>query len=239
MAQGVANFVSPFLGGMALTGTISRTVTNLRAGATTPVAGLVHAVCLLAIVWVLAPLAVHVPLSVLAGILWFVAWQIGDWQAFARLKSFSNHYRLMVMSAFLVTLIFDLTLAVELGLVLACVLFVRRQSQLFEVLGPVLQADMAQPTWRICLKGNLFFGAMNKLDPVAYELTQLPSGCCVVLDMSELWSLDTTGVHALEQWLELVQKRHGSLRVVHAKPQPLSLMQRSGFWQKLSTDGDA
>ncbi|MEO0002749.1 MAG: hypothetical protein RLZZ22_441, partial [Pseudomonadota bacterium] len=114
MAQGVANFVVPFFGGMPVTGTIARTVTNIRAGAGSPVAGLVHALALALVVLLAAPLASHVPLAVLAGVLLFVAWNMGEWREFVRLRQFSPHYRLMLLSTFLVTVVFDLTLAVEL-----------------------------------------------------------------------------------------------------------------------------
>ena len=122
----------PFFGGMPATGTIARTVTNIRAGATSPVAGVVHALTLALVVLAAAPLAKHIPLAVLAGVLLFVAWNMGEWKEFARLRQFSNHYRLMMLSTFFVTIVFDLTVAVELGLVLAVVLFVRRQGALFQ-----------------------------------------------------------------------------------------------------------
>ena len=131
MAQGVANFIVPFFGGMPATGTIARTVTNLRAGATSPIAGIVHAATLALIVLLAAPLALHIPLAVLAGILLYVAWNMGEWHEFVRLKHFSNHYRLLMLGTFFLTVVFDLTVAVEVGLGLACVLFVRRMSALF------------------------------------------------------------------------------------------------------------
>ena len=121
MAQGVANMVTPFFGGIPATGTIARTVTNVRAGATSPVAGMVHAAVLLLIVLVAAPLAVHVPLPVLAGILLSVAWNMGEWKAFAHLKQYHYTYRTILVGTFLLTVIFDLTVAVEVGLVLALV----------------------------------------------------------------------------------------------------------------------
>jgi SulP family sulfate permease len=133
MAQGVANFVVPFFGGMPATGTIARTVTNVRSGATSPVSGLVHALTLVVIVLAAAPLAVHVPLAVLAGILLYVAWNMGEWREFARLRQASSHYRLIMLGTFLLTVVFDLTVALQVGLILACVLFVRRMSSLFQV----------------------------------------------------------------------------------------------------------
>ena len=113
MAQGVANIVSPLFGGMPATGTIARTVTNLRAGAKTPVAGMVHALVLLLIVLVGAPLALHVPLPVLAGILLFVAWNMGEWHAFTRLPRFGPAYSATLLGTFFLTVVFDLMVAVK------------------------------------------------------------------------------------------------------------------------------
>jgi SulP family sulfate permease len=115
MAQGVANFVVPFFGGMPATGTIARTVTNVRSGATSPVSGLVHAFTLVLIVLAAAPLAVHVPLAVLSGILLYVAWNMGEWREFARLRQASSHYRLIMLGTFLLTVVFDLTVALQVG----------------------------------------------------------------------------------------------------------------------------
>src|SRR6187401_2901963 len=103
MAQGVANFVTPFFGGIPATGTLARTVTNVRAGAGTPVAGIVHALVVLAVVLAAAPLAVHVPLAVLAGVLLFVAWNMGEWHEFAKLRQYSSHFRLLMVGTFLLT----------------------------------------------------------------------------------------------------------------------------------------
>ena len=231
MAQGVANFVVPFFGGMPATGTIARTVTNIRSGAASPVAGIVHAATLAAVVLIAAPLAAHIPLAVLAGVLLFVAWNMGEWREFGRLKHFSNHYRLMMVSTFLVTIIFDLTVAVELGLVLACVLFVRRQSDIFRA--EPLARNEQQLTYR--LYGSLFFGAVAKIDPIVTEVQQGPEGVNVLLDASQLISLDTTGLDSLEQLLKAVEKRGGHLGVVGLNEQPRSLMQRSGFAERLHT----
>ncbi len=229
MAQGVANFVVPFFGGMPATGTIARTVTNIRSGASSPVAGMVHAATLCAVVLLAAPLAALIPLSVLAGVLLFVAWNMGEWREFGRLKQFSVHYRLMLLSTFFVTVVFDLTLAVELGLVLAVVLFVRRQSELFQADETARTADSV--TFR--LYGSLFFGAVAKIDTLVHRLAELPPGTQVVLDASMLVSLDTTGLDALEQLLKAVHKRGGQLSVTHLQPQPRSLMERSGFIEDL------
>ena len=235
MAQGVANLVVPFFGGMPATGTIARTVTNIRSGATSPVAGIVHAATLAAVVLIAAPLAQHIPLAVLAGVLLFVAWNMGEWREFGRLKHFTNHYRLMMVSTFLVTIVFDLTVAVELGLVLACVLFVRRQSALFQVERTAASGE-GRLDYR--LYGSLFFGAAAKMDPIVAEVEQAPAGTRVVLDAHQLISLDTTGLDALEQLLKAVEKRGGRLEMTGLNEQPRSLIERSGFAQRLHGGAD-
>ena len=231
MAQGIANAVVPFFGGMPATGTIARTVTNIRSGAVSPVAGMVHALTLAAVVLLAAPLAAHIPLAVLAGVLMFVAWNMGEWREFGRLKQFSNHYRLMMVSTFLVTIVFDLTVAVELGLVLAVVLFVRRQSDIFRA--EPISRNGQQLTYR--LYGSLFFGAVAKIDPIVAEVEASPSPVNVMLDATQLISLDTTGLDALEQLHKAVHKRGGHLGIVGLNAQPRSLMERSGFAAHLHT----
>ncbi len=247
MAQGVANFVVPFFGGMPVTGTIARTVTNLRAGATSPVAGIVHAGVLALIVLVAAPLALHIPLAVLAGILLFVAWNMGEWKEFIRLRHFSNHYRLLMLGTFFLTVVFDLTVAVEVGLMLSCVLFVRRMGELFRA-EPVLAEGLVDAAvratadtsasapesitrprrvWR--LHGALFFGAAAKIDPIVAAIEAGPEALELWLDLRDLFALDTTGLEGLEQILKAVGQRGGRLHLLHAQAQPQSLLQRSGF----------
>ena len=169
MAQGIANFVTPFFGGMPATGTIARTVTNVKSGARTPVAGMVHALTLLAVVLVAAPLANHIPLAALAAILMFVAWNMGEWREFLHLRQYRMPYRLTLLSVFALTVIVDLTVAVEVGLVAACLTFIYRISSLSrsEAVGaidhPVLAGheDRIQ-AWR--LYGALFFGAVKLVE---------------------------------------------------------------------------
>jgi len=246
MAQGAANMIVPFFGGMPATGTIARTVTNIRAGATSPVAGMVHALTLLAIVLVAAPLALHIPLAVLAGILLFVAWNMGEWHEFVRLKHFSNHYRLLMLGTFFLTVVFDLTVAVEVGLFMACALFVRRMSGLFRAVrepAPIPTPPGAAPgqrtvaRWR--LHGALFFGAAAKIDPIVQAVETGPPGMDVVLDACELVALDTTGLDALEQILKAVAARGGRMSVVNLHEQPRSLIERSGFADRLAAQGGA
>ena len=225
MAQGVANFVVPFFGGMPATGTIARTVTNVRAGATSPISGLVHALTLALVVLVAAPLAVHVPLPVLAGILLYVAWNMGEWREFAELKRASNHHRLIMLGTFFLTVVFDLTVALQVGLLLACVLFVRRMSSLFQVVELSNSGDEA------CFRlyGSLFFGAVAKIDPILNVVEGAPQGMTIRLDVQSLQVLDASGLDVLEQLLKAISSRGGRLVLIGLNAQPREVMERSGF----------
>jgi SulP family sulfate permease len=226
MAQGIANIASPLFGGMPATGTIARTVTNVRSGGRTPVAGMVHAAALLAIVLVAAPLAVHIPLAALAGILLFVAWNMGEWHEFARLRHFSLPYRVILVGTFLLTVIFDLTVAVEVGLVLACVFFIYRMGTLFKV-QPYDAGPLPPGVVSFELFGSLFFGAVIKIEALP---GQLPAGTrAVVLEMHRLISMDTSGLDALAQMHRTLKKQGIGLVLANVNEQPLSLMRRSGF----------
>lgn len=233
MAQGVANFVVPFFGGIPATGTIARTVTNARAGATGPVAGIVHAATLLLIVLVAAPLAAHVPLAVLAGILLFVAWNMGEWHEFRRLKHFSLQYRTILVGTFGLTVIFDLTVAMQVGLVLACVFFIQRMSTLFRA-EPVVVRGAPPDVVVFKLYGALFFGAVAKVEALA---DQVPEGTrAVVLEMHRLISMDTSGIDALEQLRKVLARRHVALMLCELNPQPASLVKRSELDVQLGVD---
>ena len=233
MAQGVANMVVPFFGGIPVTGTIARTVTNVRAGATSPVAGIVHSLSLLLIVLLAAPLAAHVPLAVLAGILLFVAWNMGEWHEFVRLLHFNLPYRVILVGTFLLTVMFDLTVGIETGLVLACVFFIYRMSTLFRI-DPLDVPDAPAGVHVRQLYGTLFFGTVDKFEAL---VQQLPPGThTVVLQATRLISMDSTGLDALVQLHRQLQRRHILLVLAELNPQPLSLLQRSGFAEDLGPD---
>ena len=229
MAQGVANFVVPFFGGMPATGTIARTVTNVRSGATSPVSGLVHSAVLVAVVLVAAPLAVYVPLAVLAGILLYVAWNMGEWREFAHLNRASRHHAFIMVGTFLLTVIFDLTVALQVGLVLACVLFVRRMSTLFQVVE--LNRSTEGATFQ--LYGSLFFGAVAKVDPILTLVESAPGAMLVRLDVQSLQSLDTSGLDVLEQLRKAIVLRGGRLVIAGLNAQPKAVMERSGFLSRV------
>ena len=231
MAQGAANLVTPFFGGIPATGTIARTVTNVRAGAATPIAGIVHALTLLAIVLVAAPLALHVPLAALAGILLFVAWNMGEWREFARLRHFLLPYRATLLGTFGLTVVFDLTVAVEVGLLMACGFFIYRMGQLFSARPQALADGVAPGVAVFELFGSLFFGAVGKIEALP---AQLPLGTrCLVLQMHRLISIDTSGIDALQQLHRTLQRQGVALLLADVNPQPLGLIHRSGFAAEL------
>jgi len=230
MAQGVANVVTPFFGGMPATGTIARTVTNIRSGGTTPVAGVVHALTVAALVLAAAPLALHVPLAVLAGILLFVAWNMGEWREFAHLRLYSVHYRMLMLGTFFLTVVFDLTVALQVGLVAACALFIRRMSSLFQV--EAVAAD--EPQLRFRLYGSLFFGAVARIDTVVQAVENGNPAPEVVLDALQLVHLDTSGLDALRQLHKVILLRGGTLRIENLQEQPREVIERAGFHVELA-----
>jgi len=233
MAQGIANMVVPFFGGIPATGTIARTVTNIRAGAQTPVAGIVHALALLLVVLVAAPLATHVPLAVLAGILLVVAWNMGEWREFARLKQFNLTYRTILLGTFVLTVVFDLTVAVEVGLMLACIFFIWRMSQLFrvEALEPAAATALPLAIQTRRLYGALFFGAVGKIESLAQQLSD--DTRVLVLEGSRLIVMDTSGLDTLEQLHRQLERRGIALVLADLNEQPRSLVLRSGFAEQL------
>jgi SulP family sulfate permease len=240
MAQGIANVVSPLFGGLPATGTIARTTTNVRAGAKTPIAGIVHALTLFAIVLVAAPLAKNIPLSALAGILLFVAWNMGEWREFARLKQFSMNYRIVMMATFLLTVIFDLTVAVEVGLVLASLFFIYRVSDLTK-LEPIdlkgyegaalREGEAPHHVAAYKLFGSLFFGAVGKIEALLDHSRE--NITVVILEMHQVINIDTTGLDALEALHDVLLEEGRHLILAGLTQQPASLIRRSGFIEEL------
>ena len=230
MAQGVANFVTPFFGGMPATGTIARTVTNVKSGGRSPVAGMVHALVLLLVVWVAAPLANHIPLATLAAILMFVAWNMGEWHAFTDLKQFRLPYRITLLAVFLLTVMVDLTVAVEFGLFAACVTFIYRISNLsrIEALTSKDTPKLAHQEGQISayrLYGALFFGAVKLVEAIEDKLPEQT----LVLDLKNLIYIDSSGADALMALARICHKKQVRLIVCGLSHQPLDIARRTGF----------
>ena len=239
MAQGIANFVTPFFGGMPATGTIARTVTNVKNGATSPVAGMTHALVLLVVILVAAPLASSIPLACLAAILMHVAWNMGEWREFARLKTYRMPYRVTLVAVFLLTVIFDLTVAVEFGILAACVVFIYRISSLSR--GERLTAaeqpalaghDNRLQAWR--LYGALFFGATKLVEALEDDL---PS-TVLVLDLKNVIYVDSTGAEALDNLLQTCRRQGVRLVVSGLMAQPLDIARRTGLLERLQAQSD-
>ena len=240
MAQGIANFATPLFGGIAVTGTIARTVTNIRSGAHSPIAGLVHALTLLVFMLLLAPLAVNIPMSVLAGILLFVGFNMGDWRAFARLRRFTLNYRTVLLTTFCLTVVFDLTVAVQFGLLLASFFFIYRVARVTRVDRIETPAEVATlpggrrvGTWQAF--GSIFFGSISKLEAITATPQPLPD--IVVLDLHRVINMDTTGLDALQSLHRHILEHGDRLVLCAANRQPLSLMKRAGFLEELG-DGN-
>ncbi len=233
MAQGIANFVTPFFGGMPATGTIARTMTNVKNGATSPIAGMVHAVTLLAIVLLAAPLAAHIPLSAMAAILMFVAWNMGEWHQFVQLRQFRLPYRLTLIAVFVLTVVFDLTVAVEVGLVAACMTFIYRISSLSRC-EPVdlsihpardFKPDATEGVAAYRLYGALFFGAVKLIEDLLDHLPQR----ALVLDLKNVIYVDSSGADTLGDLVRACEKHGVTLHLCGLHHQPLDIAQRTGL----------
>jgi len=249
IAQGLANVAAPLFGGFCATGAIARTSTNVRMGARSPVAGIVHALTLLAVVLVAAPAARHVPLTVLSAILLVVAWNMGEWGEFRHLRRYRFNYQAVLLATFVLTVVFDLTVAVQAGLVLAAVFFITRMSGLTQVrevplpapepepmpAGP--EADntsaMLRPVWVYEVFGSLFFGAANKIEPLLALAEPTHPAQVVVLDMHKMINIDTTGLDMLSTLQRKLARNGKRLFIAGANAQPLSLFARSGFLEVL------
>jgi SulP family sulfate permease len=239
MGQGVANFVAPLFGGIAATGTIARTVTNVRTGGRTPMAGVFHALTLLLIMLVFAPYAGDVPMATLAAILLHVAWNMGDWAAFPRLRKFSMNHRALMLTTFALTVVFDLTVAVQVGLVLASLFFIYRVSALTRIERIEIDPEIAQRGGQAIrayrLFGSLFFGSVGKIDALQ-TTSRDPDPGVMILEMHQVINLDTSGLEALEELHHSIRSGKGRILIVAPNEQPRSLMQRSGFFDQLGPD---
>jgi SulP family sulfate permease len=229
MAQGLANIVAPLFGGFCATGAIARTSTNVRMGAFGPVSGIVHALTLLLIVLVAAPLARYVPLAALSAILVVVAWNMGEWTHFSEMRRYTMNYRAILLATFVLTVVFDLTVAVEAGMVMAALFFITRMSSLTGVVA-VGPDGVAGGRVRIYeMFGSLFFGSANKIEPLLALAEPSDLTRAIVLDMQKTINVDTTGLDILEALRRKLSKNGKTLIITGAGTQPLSLFRRSGF----------
>jgi SulP family sulfate permease len=239
IAQGIANIASPMFGGLPATGAIARTATNIRSGARTPIAGMIHSLTLLAILLFAAPLASHVPLVVLAGILMVVSYNMGEWAETGKILRLSKSDISVWLATFTLTVFADLTVAVEFGMILAALLFIRKvtaTTTVSEVTDDYVEAgrahilqgkDIPEYVRVFRIHGPFLFGATDKLDMVSEQLDDLPP--VVIVRLRNMTAIDATGLRVLE---DLAIKLHDSGRALlfcGALPQPRKLMHQAGF----------
>ena len=238
MGQGIANFIVPFFGGIPATGTIARTVTNIKSGAASPIAGVVHAVTLLVVILAAAPLASDIPLSALAAILMFVSWNMGNWKEFSRLKAMTMSYKVTLVTTFLLTVIFDLTVAVEVGLVISCVFFIYRMNTLTRVVPETLPFDMPAGVEAWKLTGALFFGSVSKLEGITdpKRLTAKDAAKVVILDFTDLLNIDNSAMDILAVYIRALKRRGHELIIAGASGHPLRQLNRTGIAQTLGAN---
>jgi SulP family sulfate permease len=246
LAQGIANIASPIVGGLPATGAIARTATNIRSGGRTPVAGMIHAVVLLVILLVAAPLAAAIPMAVLAAILLVVAYNMGEWREIPELWRQGWTDRLVWMVTFALTVLADLTVAVQAGMILAALLFIHRVSMTTTVSrvtreyvergrAHMLQ-DKAIPDdvtiFRI--HGPFLFGATDKLTNLithAHEMTPI-----VVLRLRNMTAIDATGLKAIQDFADALHRNGRTLLLCGAPPQPARLMAEAEFHRHVGAE---
>lgn len=246
MAQGIANIASPLFGGIAATGAIARTATSVRSGARTPIAGMVHAATLLLILFAAAPLAKYIPLAVLSAVLVNVAFHMGEWHNFGRLRKWPRSDSAVFLTAFGLTVIVDLTVAVEIGMVLAAVLFIKRVSETTQITAVDESTETEGPQHSLVgreipkgvmiyrIFGSFFFGAADKLESALRNLKREPD--VLILRMRKVIAMDATGLNALEDLHERLTKRGKHLILSGPHTQPLVTMDRAGFLDRVGRE---
>ena len=243
LAQGVANLFAPLVGGIPVTGAIARTATNFRSGARSPVAGLVHAATLLAIVLLLAPLAAFVPLATLAAILFVVSYNMGEWREIGGVLRLDWAERSVWVITFLLTVVADLTLAVEVGMALAALLYIYRVTDTTSVATvtpdyvedgrPHVLQDKHLPSYVTILRihGPFLFGTTDKLADASGDLSHF--GPIVVVRLRNMTAIDATGLHALESFGERLRKSGRRMLLCGARHQPEEFLRDAGFVERV------
>lgn len=239
IAQGLANIVCPFFGGLPATGAIARTSANISNGGRSPVSGIVHAVTLLLIVLLFARYAVYVPMAAMAAVLIAVSLRMGEWHELGRLRQMPRSDALVLVTTFGLTVIFDLVIAVEIGMVLAAMLFIRRVSETTEV-SLVTDNDMLETPEQLAqgktipdgvkvyrIFGPLLFGAAEKMEDAILASETLPR--VLILRLHLVTAMDATALNALESVVERLKKKGGTIIISGIHRQPLQLLRQAHF----------
>ena len=234
VAQGVANVGSALFGGLPATGALARTATNIRAGARSPVAGILHAAFLLVFMLALSPLMAYVPLAALAAVLLVVAWNMSEVQQFRHTLSAPWGDRVVLLLTFGVTVLVDLTLAIQAGVVAAAFVFMHRMAQSVEVSADdpgdedeTQRALLPPGVEAFRISGPLFFGASNRLDTLLDRLVETPR--VFILRMRLVPIIDASGVHALENLAARCRRQGTALVISGLQPQPRRILADMGF----------
>lgn len=246
VAQGIANLASPLFGGIPATGAIARTATNIRSGARTPVAGIIHALTLLTILLVAAPLARFVPLATLSAVLFVVAYNMGEWREIGVILRLSPADKAVWAATFFLTVFADLTIAVEVGIALAALLYISRIAQTTTV-EPVtaeyieegrlhILQDKEVPPYVTILRihGPFLFGTTDKLEEATANLK--PFASVVVLRIRNMTALDATGLYALERLAGRLKKSGRTLLLCGAREQPERLLTQADFVEHVGSE---
>ena len=244
VAQGVGNIASVLFGGIPATGAIARTAANAKNGGRTPIAGMVHAVVLLLVLLFLMPLAGLIPMPTIAAILFMVAYNMSEYKKFIKTVKTAPKSDIVVMViTFGLTVIFDLVVAIEVGMILAAMLFMKRMSEETTVKGweyvdsendmDSIDLKAVPKNVRVYeISGPLFFGAADKILDITFkEYTS-----CLVLRMRAVSAIDATAMNSLEQLYKKCQSKNITLVLSHVNEQPLHAMQKSGFYEKVGAE---
>lgn len=239
IAQGIANLVCPVFGGLPVTGAIARTSANIANGGKTPLAGVIHALTLLAIVLVAAPLASYIPMAAMAAVLVVVALRMGEWHHLFRLAKMPPSDAIVLFTTFALTVVFDLVVAVEVGMVLAAILFIKRVAETTEV-SLVTGDDLLERPEHIAqgkaipegamvyrIFGPFLFGAAEKLEDAFSRIERWPR--VIILRLHLVSAMDATGLHALESIVKRMQRHGGAVILSGIHRQPLEMLRRADF----------
>lgn len=244
IAQGAGNITSALFGGIPATGAIARTAANVKNGGRTPIAGMVHSVTLLLILVVLMPYAALIPMPTIAAILFMVAYNMCDWRKIVGLcKTAPKSDIIVLVTTFVLTVVFDLVVAIEVGILLAAILFMKRMSDVTEVEGWKYVDDeddadslslrvVPHNTMVYEVSGPLFFGAADKI----LKITLDEKMNCLVLRMRSVSAIDATAMHNLEQLYTDCKKKNIQIILSHVGEQPMHVMEKSGFLDKVGRE---
>ena len=249
VAQGIANFVSPIFGGIPATGAIARTMININNGGRSPIAGIVHAIVLLLILLFLMPLAKYIPMACLAGVLVIVSYNMSGWRVFKGLLKNPKADVVVLLITFFLTVIFDLTVAIEVGLIIACVLFMKRVMETTEIsvikneIDPNNESDLEVHEEHLMvpkgvevyeINGPYFFGIATKFEEIMSELGDRPK--VRIVRMRKVPFIDSTGIHNLTNLCEMSKKENIQIVLSGVNEKVHQILEKSGFNELLGKE---